>query len=75
MVKFRAYASRDKSVEPDERQSKGMGKRNGKGLIPIKQTSSVKVASNLFKLIAIICAYLVLIFDGQHASNAATLYK
>ena len=37
--------------------------------------TSVKVASNLFELIAIICAYSVLIFDGQRASNAATLYK
>ena len=40
-----------------------------------KSDVSVKVASNLFELIAIICAYSVLIFDGQRALNAVTLYK
>ena len=45
------------------------------GQPPHPPQSSVKVAPNLFKLIVIICGYSVLIFDGQHVSNTATLYK
>ena len=51
------------------------GDRFSRYLSRLMRVASVKVASNLFELIVIICAYSVLIFDGQRASNAATLYK